>query len=170
MNLETLPEPAAALPQGRFGGRVEFEALVRQGFACAAAQGWRELVVCDPNFVDWPLGERALVQSLHDWSKSGRKFTMLASSYDEIVRQHPRFVVWRQTWSHIVECRRSAGVAGDSLTSAFLSPAWAFERIDIARCNGVASNDAVARVALQERLKERLLNSSSSFPATTLGL
>ena len=43
-------------------------------------------------------------------------------------------------------------------------------RMDVARCNGVTSADAAARIALREQLKERLLNSSSAFPATTLGL
>ena len=170
MTPDTQQEQPPTLPQGRFGGRSAFDALIRQAFASAAGLGWREIIVCDPHFADWPLGDRAVVQSLNDWSKTGRKFTMLASTYDEIVRQHPRFVVWRKTWDHIVECRRSAGVAGEGLPSAFLSPDWMLARMDVPRCNGVTSADAAARIALREQLKERLLNSSSAFPATTLGL
>ena len=72
----------AALPEGRFGGRSEFAALVRQALAAAAAQGWSEVIWCDPDFADWPLGERLVTQALRDWSSSGRKLTLLATNYD----------------------------------------------------------------------------------------
>ena len=70
-------EESAAVPvpllEGRFSGRAEFAELVRQALAAAAAQGWREIILSDPDFEDWPLGERAVAQSLNDWSKNGRK-------------------------------------------------------------------------------------------------
>ena len=159
-------EPGALL-EGRFTGRGEFAELVRQAFAAAAIEGWREIIVSDADFADWPLGERAFIEALADWSRTGRKFTMIASSYDEILRKHARFVTWRRKWAHIVECRRSAA---DNLPSAFWSGAWVFERIDVQHCTGVAGLDARRRVALKERLNERLLNSSPAFAATTLGL
>lgn len=155
------------LLEGRFSGRGEFAELVRQAFAAAASQGWCEIVVCDPDFADWPLGERAFIQSLNDWSKTGRKFTMLARSYDEILRKHARFVSWRRSWAHIVECRASRA---NDLPSALWSANWGYERNDVPRCSGVAGAQAVGRVALKERLNERLLNSSPAFAATTLGL
>lgn len=170
MTLENPENAPGALWQGRFSGRSEFDALIRQALTAAAAQGWREIIVCDADFADWPLGERAFVQALNDWSKTGRKFTMLATTYDEIVRKHARFVRWRQTWAHIVECRRSASLAGDSLLSALWSPGWVFERMDVRHSSGVAGSEAGRRVALREGLNERLLNSSPAFPATTLGL
>lgn len=166
-NGRILPGP---LLQGRFSGRSEFAELVRQAFAAAATQGWREIMVCDPDFADWPLGERAFVQALGDWSRTGRKFTMIARSYDEIVRKHARFVTWRGSWAHIVECRGSAASAADNLPSALWSGHWVFERIDVPRCSGVAGPEADRRVALKERLSERLLHSSPAFAATTLGL
>lgn len=155
------------LLQGRFSGPGEFAELIRQAFAAAAIQGWREIIVSDPDFSDWPLGERALIQNLSDWSKTGRKFTMLARNYDEIRRKHARFVSWRQSWAHIVECR---SCPADKLPSALLSGSWVFERIDVQRCAGVAGPEAVRRVALRERLNEGLLTSSPGFAATTLGL
>lgn len=167
MTLETSSTLPGPLLQGRFSGPGEFAELVRQAFLAAASQGWRELVICDPDFADWPLGERALIQALSDWSKTGRKFTMLARSYDEIVRKHARFVSWRRSWSHIVECR---SMSTDHLPSALWSERWVFERIDPQRCIGVAGPEVARRVALKERLNERLLNSSPAFAATTLGL
>jgi hypothetical protein len=111
MDTETSPIPPQALPEGRFTGRTEFTDMIRQAFAAAAQQGWREIIVCDPDFEDWPLGERVVVQALNDWSKTGRKFTMLAGNYDEVLRKHARFVTWRRTWAHIVECRANASAA-----------------------------------------------------------
>lgn len=159
-----------ALVEGRFTGRTEFTELIRQVFAVAAIQGWREIILCDPNFEDWPLGERVVAQALNDWSKTGRKFTMLASNYDEVLRKHTRFVIWRRTWAHIVECRASASTAAVDVPSALWGSGWVFERLDLQRCTGIAGSEVSRRVALRERLNERLLKSSPAFPATTLGL
>jgi len=161
------PAPSPVLLQGRFAGRSEFADLVRQAFAAAAAQGWREIILCDTNFEDWPLGERLVAQSLNDWSASGRKLTMLAQNYDEVTRRHARFVTWRRTWSHIVECR---GHASGELPSIFWSPGWAFERLDLVHSTGVAGSEPARRVALKERLAEKLLRASPAFAATTLGI
>lgn len=165
------PEQAAAkLLHGRFEGRLAFAALVRQAFAAAAEQGWREIIICDATFEDWPLGERVVAQALNDWAKSGRTLTMLAQNYDEVIRRHARFVTWRRTWSHVIECRASGPVAASDLPSAFWSPDWVFERLDLVRSTGVAGSEAARRVALKERLAEKLLRSSPGFPATTLGI
>jgi hypothetical protein len=108
-----------------------------------------------------------VAQSLNDWATSGRKLTMLAQDYAEVTRRHARFVTWRRTWSHIVECRGHA--AGD-LPSALWSPGWVFERLDLVHSTGVAGSEAGRRVALKERLSEKLLRSSPAFAATTLGI
>lgn len=162
--------PLPGLPHGRFEGRLEFAELVRRSFALAAEEGWREIIVCDANFEDWPLGERSVAQSLHDWAATGRKLTMLAQNYDEVVRRHARFVSWRRTWSHIIECRSSASVSASDLPSAFWSPVWVFERMDLVRSTGVAGPEAARRLALRERLAEKLQRSSPAFAATTLGI
>lgn len=163
----------SALPvllQGRFAGRAEFAELIRRAFAAAAAQGWREIILCDASFEDWPLGERVVAQALNDWSKSGRKLTMLAQNYDEVIRRHARFVTWRRTWSHIVECRGCASAAAGDLPSAFWGPVWVFERLDLVHSTGIAGSEAARRIALKERLAEKLLKSSPAFAATTLGI
>lgn len=81
--------------------------MVRDAFATAAREGWPEIWISDAHFHDWPLGERAVVESLQAWARSGRRFSMLAVNYDEVIRRHARFVQWRGTWDHIITCRKS---------------------------------------------------------------
>ena len=163
-------DTSATLHQGRFGGPAEFAELVRAAFAAAAAQGWREIIICDSTFETWPLGERAVAQSLQDWSKSGRKLTMLAKNYNQVVRKHARFVSWRRTWAHLVECRANPALSDNDMPSALWSPVWVFQTLDRTRCTGVCGSEPARKVALKERLDECLRLSSPSFAATTLGL
>lgn len=46
------------LPEGRFSGREAFQQLVRDALATAAREGWREIILSDADFHDWPLGRR----------------------------------------------------------------------------------------------------------------
>ena len=97
----------SGLPEGRFAGREAFQQMVRDAFATAACEGWAEILISDANFHDWPLGERAVVESLQAWAKGGRRFTMLAVSYDDVIRRHARFVGWRGTWDHIMTAAKA---------------------------------------------------------------
>ena len=81
-----------SLPQGRLQGRSVFQQAVRDALQQAAREGWNEIIVCDANFADWPLGERAVAEALQAWSRGGRRFVMLAMSYEGIPRWHARFV------------------------------------------------------------------------------
>jgi hypothetical protein len=161
---------AATLPAGRFAGREAFRQVIRDALANAAREGWREIIMADATFEDWPLGERAVAQALQDWSKSGRSCVLLARRWDAAVRMYARFVTWRRAWSHIVDARacRAADVA--NFPSAIWTPSWVMERRDLERCTGYAGHEPDRRVALRENLGEWLGKSSPSFPAVTLGL
>ena len=164
-------EPAHDLPTGRFSGREAFQQLVRDATAAAAREGWREIVISDADFHDWPLGERAVVDALQAWAQGGRRFTMLACRYDEVVRRHARFVRWRATWDHIITCRRSPAADALDIPSALWSSQWAMQRLDPPRCAGVMGLQADRRVLLRESLHEWLRSKSApGFPSTTLGL
>ena len=158
------------LSTGPFAGRVAFAQLVRDALATAAREGWHELVLCDATFEDWPLRERAVAESLHAWAKSGRKFTVLAPTYEGVLRNQPRFVEWRKTWSHIVECRRCRAADPLDFPSAIWSPAWVMQRLDLARSTGFCGPEPGRRVRLRELLDEKIRGSSPGFAATTLGL
>ena len=162
--------PKPLLFEGRFVGRAEFEALIRQAIEQAAAQGWREMVWSDADFADWPLGGRAFHEALLSWSRTGRRLILLARRYDMLVDRHARFVAWRRDWSHVVEARAVPGADPVDFPSAWWSPAWVLHRHDPERCRGVAAADASRRVALRETLDEWLRRSAPAFPAVTLGL
>lgn len=160
----------AVLPEGKFEGRVAFRQLVRDALACAAREGWRELVVCDATFEDWPLGERDVIASLQAWARGGRRFVMIARRYDHMTPRHARFVEWRKTWSHIIECHGCPSADPLELPSALWSPGWTLRRLDVERCTGVTGTDPQRRVQLRENLAEWARRSTPAFPATTLGL
>ncbi len=134
------------------------------------AEQLHELILSDPDFADWPLGERAVSESLRAWSASGRRCTLLACRYDEVVVRHARFVNWRRAWSHIVEARACVVADPLELPSAIWSPAWVMQRLDPDRSNGYCGTEPERRVALKENLQEWLSKSAPSFAATTLGL
>ncbi|MEZ5641445.1 MAG: hypothetical protein R3E70_05110 [Burkholderiaceae bacterium] len=54
----------------------------------AAEEGWREIVLSDASFLDWPLGEPAVIDSLQAWARSGRHLLLLARQYDDLQRAH----------------------------------------------------------------------------------
>lgn len=162
--------PASPLLEGAFAGSTEFAQLLRDALACAAREGWSEMVWSDATFEDWPLRERAVVESLQVWARRGRKLVILAKNYDSIVRYHARFVRWRTTWGHLIECRVCRGADSSEFPSALWSPHWVMRRLDVARSTGVAGREAQRRVFLREELDECKRQSMPGFSATTLGL
>jgi hypothetical protein len=159
-----------ALPQGRLEGRSAFVQAVRDALQIAAQEGWNELILCDANFADWPLGERVVAEALQDWSRTGRRFVLLAMDYSGMRRLHPRFVKWRQTWDHIIECRSCRATDALAFPSVFWSPAWVMQRIDVERDVLVCDNAASRRVTLRQLLDECRRDSTPGFPASVLGL
>jgi hypothetical protein len=162
--------PPGPLPSRRFEGREDFRQLVRDALATAASQGWREIILSDADFDDWPLGERAVVESLLAWSHSGRRMVLLARRYDAVVRNHARFVRWRGTWSHIVAASACSAADPLELPSGIWSPAWVIDRQDPERSNGYCGSEPDRRLLLRERLNAWLAKASPAFAATTLGL
>ncbi|WP_432726236.1 hypothetical protein [Variovorax sp. W6] len=162
--------PAPSLPEGRFDGREAFDALLRNALSAAAREGWKEIVFSDPDFADWPLGERATIEALQAWAASGRRLMLLAQRFDVLERGHARFVPWRRLWDHIIECRATGKAAGSEVPSAIWTPTWFVHRIDPERSRGVSGIDARSRRELREAIEECWRLGRPAFPASTLGL
>lgn len=163
-------EDASDRLTGAFSGPTEFAQMVRAALARAASEGWPAMVWSDPTFEDWPLGERVVTESLQAWASSGRHLVLLAHRYDALIRYKPRFVSWRKTWDHIIECRLCKNLDASEVPSALWSPHWAMRRLDLVRSTGVADLEPARRVLLKEELDECRRQSSPGFSATTLGL
>lgn len=159
-----------ALPEGAFDGPTEFAARVRDALAQAAVRGWTEIVLSDPDFADWPLGERAVVESLQAWAASGRSLRLIAAHYRVFEREHARFVQWRRQWDHIVQCRACAGAGAPEVPSALWTPRWFLHRIDPLRSRGLSGPGAAARVALRHTLDECFQQGRVAFAASVTGL
>ena len=162
--------PAVPLLTGQWSGREAFAELVRSALEEASVQGWGLMVLSDPDFADWPLGERRVSDALTAWARSGRQLHFLARDFRMLRERAPRLVQWRVTWDHLVQARSCQGAVADGLPSAIWTPTWTMERLDVVHCLGVATTEARRRVELQERLNTCWQRGSASFAASTLGL
>lgn len=175
MTEDATPPPATGpWPEGRFVGRAHFKNLLVQGLQQAAHHACPLLWLCDPDFADWPLGERRLVQALDDWAVATRahplaQLRVLGQRFDDMRLRHARFVDWRARWSHRVDVRVwSAGQA--SLPSVLWTPSWTLQRLDSTRDVAVATTESVQRTRLDESLQQLWSQGRPGFPATALGL
>ena len=163
-------EPASAQAHTGFSGVAAFRDAIQDFLKNAATQGWKRLILSDPNFADWPLGDRSTVEILGQWAGPGRSLVVLAGDYDVIWRRHARFVRWRRHWSHIIDCRRTQGADAAATPSAIWGDAAVLHRIDVDLCAGLVSTDPQRRVRLRQDLDEWLAVAVPAFPASTLGL
>ena len=151
--------------------RSEFHAALRSGLAEAAAVGCRELWLCDNDFADWPLGERAVVESLAQWAGSHRRLTLIAHSFDEVARRHARWNEWRRQWSHIVHCRSNAELEAGQMPSVLLaSELLSVSLVDPVHYRGRFSHDAADGLRCREMIDAVLQRSEEAYPVTTTGL
>jgi hypothetical protein len=158
-------------PSSLITSRSEFHAALRLAFAEAAAKGSRELWLCDNDFADWPLGERAVIEQLGLWAASSRKMTLVALTFDEVSRRHARWVQWRQQWSHIVDCRTNTDFEAGELPTLFLATGTLTVRLpDPVHHRGSVSRQKADEVRCKEVIDAVLQRSVEAFPATTTGL
>ena len=151
--------------------RAEFTDEIRSSFAIAAHEGAREIVLVDADFADWPLNERAVIESLTAWIDSRRSVLLFGHSFDELARRHSRFVEWRRQWAHAVQSRNDPELEASQLPTLLLVPGVSCVRlVDRVHHRGTVSNRQVDMVECQEAVDALLQRSVEAFPATTLGL
>jgi hypothetical protein len=152
-------------------GRGDFLDAVRAAFAQAAATGCREILVCDDHFADWPLNEPGVGASLTQWASAQRKLVIMARRFEEIARLHPRWVAWRRTWSHVVECRANDELEAGQMPTLLLMPQLlTLHIVDPVNWRGSVSRHAGDAVRARELFDAVYQRSQDAFPATQLGL
>ena len=151
--------------------RAEFRDAVRACLVEAADAGAREIFMIDPTFADWPLNERAVIDTLGRWVGQGRSLTLLAHRFDELPRRHTRFVEWRRNWSHVVRCRADEDLEEQQVPSLLFVPGLVcMKMVDNVNYRGTISGKAVDLATGKETVDALLQRSSDTFPVTALGL
>lgn len=159
------------LPNLVIASRSGFHDALRSAFAEVAGAGCRELWLSDATFAEWPLGERTVVESLTQWVHSQRRITVLAETFDDMTRRHPRWVVWQRQWAHVVHCRTKSEREPGSVPTLFLAPKlFSLKIVDPLRFRGRQSRDMSDMVHDRELLDAVLQHSEAAFPASTTGL
>lgn len=158
-------------PSRLFDSRADFQAAIRAAFASLAEFACTEVLISDTDFADWPLGEIAVVESLTAWVRSQRKLTVYAQNFDDIVRRHPRWVVWRRQFAHAVSCREVEPQEQGRMPALFTARGGTTVRLfDAERFRGSSSTLATDAVVARELIDVISQRSSEGFAATTLGL
>ena len=156
---------------GLITSRAEFHDALHRAFADAAAIGCRELVLCDVDFADWPLGERDVVEMLGRWVTSSRRLTLLSHDFDAVARLHPRWVTWRRQWSHVVTCRTNAELEAGEMPTLLIALGTVSVRLsDPVHHRGRVAHDRGEELRCKELLDAVLQRSEEAFPATSTGL
>jgi len=153
------------------GSRAEFLDAVRSALTRAEEHGAREIVLVDPDFADWPLNERTVIDSLSRWIDSSRLLVVIAHSFDELARRQLRFVEWRRQWAHVVQCRNDPDLEAEQIPTLLLVPGEVCVRVlDCIHHRGTVSNRPVDLTESREAVDALLQRSAEAFPVTTLGL
>ena len=162
---------ATTEPGSLITSRAEFHAALRRAFGLLAQQGAREVWLCDEDFADWPLGERAVVELLAQWAASNRKLTLIARHFNEVARRHPRWVAWRRDWSHIVSCRTHTELASAEFPTLLVGSDTVSVRLaDTVDHRGRLSHEKSDEIRCKEQIDAVLQRSEEAFSATTTGL
>ena len=156
---------------GLITSRSEFHNALRTALADAANHGARELWLCDNDFADWPIGERAVVESFAQWAASSRRLTLVARHFDDVARRHARWVEWRRTWSHIVTCRTNNELPTGEFPAVLVASGTVTVRLsDAVHHRGRIAHDKGEELRCREMIDAVLQRSEEAFPASVTGL
>ena len=151
---------------------ASFASALQWGFARAIDRGARRIVAVDADFAAWPLDDPALLERLGAWlRRPQRELVLLAATFDEMPRRHPRFVAWRQPRAHAIPGWQAPDDLDVPLPTLLLDDGPLLVRlIDPARWRGRASLDARAAKLQRDEIDALLQRSEPAFPANQLGL
>lgn len=163
------PESSPAVSM--IDGRLDFQAALRRAFAALAEADCREVFLCDRHYADWPLSEVSTLNALSRWAFAHRRLVVLAAEFDTLARRHPRWLIWRRDWSHVVSCRQVDEADADSIGCFFLAPPRiGIQLHDVQHWRGSIATRPADVVQMRNDLADPLQRSQEAFPVTTLGL
>lgn len=154
---------------------VDSEEAFRAAVIWAAAQAvqrrCRRLICCAPQIEPWPLSEPAFLGSLSELARlPGREVVIVAGGFGDVRRVHPRFVRWRQTWSHAFSALQPMDESVQLPVALLADRELALEITDQENWVGVWRERPVQRQALIEEVEELMRRSEPAFPLSVLGL
>lgn len=163
--------PAPAASRRLLTSRAECIGALREALRNADAAGCRTLEWCDVDYVDWPLGEPGVIDVLSHWARPHRRLVMYALSFERLAARHPRWVVWRRRFAHVVSCRALHDVEAAQVPSLLVAPGLGCLRCPpIGLRRGAWSEDSAEMERTRLVLDALAQRSVEAFPATTLGL
>ena len=171
------PQAPAADPQGppaegRFDSATGFAECIRTLMTQAAADGARRIEWCDADYLEWPIGEPAFIDTLTRWARAGgRELVMVGVDFDAVRRRHPRFAQWRSDWAHAISCLLPDEGLRDELPTLWLDTSARVLRVfDRERWRGRMGADRLDRQRAREAFDALSQRAVPSFSSTTLGL
>lgn len=151
--------------------RSDFASAVDSALQAAADAGAAEIILCDADFGEWPLGAPETLEALSRWIGARRQLSLYAKTFDVVASRHGRWVQWRRHWSHAVHCRSNDELESSQYpTICWVPDVISVRLFDRTECRGLASADAADGVACREAIDAVSQRSAEAFPVTTLGL
>jgi hypothetical protein len=165
------PNPIDSGPAaGSFEGRAAFEAALLAAFQYCARQRTLQVTCADTDFAAWPLGRTDVLQALGDWVGGTRRLTLIAAHYNVFPQRHTRWVNWRRTWSHAVQCLAVHEELATQVPTLLLTDEVALRLHDPRRHRGAIYRDAADLARCRDLLDALTQRTEEAFPVTTLGL
>lgn len=170
MSEERQPGAPGEVP-GSIDTRAAWNEAVVWALQAALARSARRILLVDPDFAHWPLGEPAVLALLQAFVRMPqRQLLLMASNFDEVPRKHPRFVAWRRDWAHAVSAwtppEGAAALPGLLLDDGPVL----LQRLSLQPLRARAALDPAEARRWREQTDAFLQQSSPAFPAHTLGL
>ena len=167
-----LPRARAAGGGQGFEGPVDFAQALRAAMARASTGQTRRICWCDEDFVAWPIGEAEWLSQLTHWARiGGRELVMIARDYTLLERRHPRFVMWRRDWAHVIQCLVPEETRIEALPTLWIdSDDQAMRVFDREHLRGRIGFDRVDRQRAREDFDAISQRANPGFAAVTLGL
>jgi len=154
-----------------FESVAEFRARVRAVVEQAVALKARRLVLVDPDFVEWPLDQAAVLEGLTRFAQlPDRRVLLIGNRFDGVQRTHPRFVAWRRTYAHAAQPLAPAEEGVELPTMMQIDRNVGLRVLERLRWRGRMVEQGPDAQRLAEEIDALTQRCEPTFAATTLGL